>query len=265
MRPDEVATWEDVREVARDILQVDADAGVQLVHVTAVWQDEDTGYRTLNIIPETPTSDHDRFVLSLARARADAIVTTGKILRSEPELSHEFLGPPALRRAFADWRKVVLAKQHPPLSVVLTSGRTLDCHHSIFQGPTRPLIFTSTDGKSRLASWAEANQVEVVGVDHPSAGEAVAHLQDERGAGTVSLEAGPSTTLPMYHDGPTRPIDELLLSVYLGPRISGSVRGARFLDREALERAFPFRSEPYVVEEPSGPWQFQRFTRQASK
>ncbi|NNG15852.1 MAG: hypothetical protein HKM89_05165, partial [Gemmatimonadales bacterium] len=215
MRPDEVAAWEDVREVARGIYRADAHGEVALLHVTAVWRDECAEYRTLNLTTETPTSEYDRFVLNLARARADAILTTGKILRTEPDLSHDFLGPPALRRAFGDWRRVILAKEHPPLSVVLTSGRTLDRHHPIFQSPARPLVFTSTDGRSRLATWAASVPVEVVGVDQPSTGKALAHLQEERGARTVSLEAGPSTTLPLYEQGSAPPIDELLLSVYL--------------------------------------------------
>jgi riboflavin biosynthesis pyrimidine reductase len=261
MRPDEVATWEDIREVAREIYRSDTHGDVGLLHVAAVWKDECAGYRTLNLTPEIPRSEYDRFALNLSRARADAILTTGKILRSEPDLSHDFFGPPALRRAFGDWRRLIIAKEHLPLSVILTSGHMLSRHHPIFEGATRPMIFTSMDGRSRLETWAGPAQVEVVGVDQPSAEEALAYLLEKWGAETVSIEAGPSTALPLYRQASAPLIDELLLSVYLGDRVPGSVRGAPFLDPAALGRAFPYHSEPCVVSEPSGPWQFQRFTR----
>ena len=260
MRPDAVATWKDIHEVARTIYRSNVHEDVGLVHVTAIWKDECGGYRTLKLTPETPRSEYDRFVLNLSRARADAILTTGKILRTEPELSHDFLGPPALRRAFGDWRRLALAKENLPLSVILTSGHALNRHHPIFEGPTRPMVFTSTEGRSRLESWAATAQVEVVGVDQPSAKEALAYLLEEWGAKTVSIEAGPSTALPLYRQGSTPPIEELLLSVYLGDRVAESVRGAPFLDAGALDQMFPYRSEPYAVREPSGPWQFRRFT-----
>lgn len=261
MRPDEVETWDDVRDVAREIYRSDTHENMGLLHVTAVWKDESAGYRTLNLTPEIPKSEYDRFVLNLSRARADAIFTTGKILRSEPDLSHDFLGPPVLRRAFGDWRRLTLAKERPPLSVILTSGHALTRYHPIFEGPTRPMIFTSPDGRSRLETWARTAQVEVIGVDQPSARAALSYLLKERGAETISIEAGPSTALPLYAPGSTPPIDELLLSVYLNDRIAESVCGAPFLDAAELDRTFPYHTEPCVVSEPSGPWQFHRFTR----
>jgi hypothetical protein len=100
------------------------------------------------------------------------------------------------------------------------------------------MIFTSTDGRSRLDTWAGTAEVEVVGVDQPSAEEALAYLLEEWGAETVSIEAGPITALPLYRPGSAPLIDELLLSVYLGDRVAGSVRGAPFLDPTALGRAF---------------------------
>lgn len=263
MKLDAVTTWQGIQEVASQIYRSDVGAHEGLVHVTAVWREELGGYRTLNLTPDTPRSEYDRFVLSLSRARADAILTTGKILRSEPGLSHEFLGPPNLRHAFAEWRTVALAKEGPPLTVILTSGHSVDRDHPIFQGPTRAMIFTSTEGRSRLESWATASQVEVVGVDHASMHAAVAFLLGDRGVRTLSIEAGPSTTLPLYRQTSTPSIDELLLSVYLGNRVAAGVRGAPFLDPATLNRTFPFRSDPHLVSEPSGQWQFQRFARWA--
>ena len=93
----------------------------------------------------------------------------------------------------------------------------------------------------------------------PSITAAVAFLQKEMGSDTVAIEAGPSTSLQLYR--PSLTVDELLLSEFLGPTLPPLVKGAPFLDPEAIERAFPGRSEPYAVEEPSGLWWFRRWTR----
>ena len=55
-------------------------AGV--LHVAAVWAERPDRLTVLEITAQTPKSDDDAFALSLARARADAVLTTGAILRA---------------------------------------------------------------------------------------------------------------------------------------------------------------------------------------
>ena len=64
-----------------------------VVHVTAVWQRGDGDLVTLRTAAGAPRVAHDALVLGLARARADAILTTAEVLRCEPGLRHDLSGP----------------------------------------------------------------------------------------------------------------------------------------------------------------------------
>ena len=61
---------------------------VGVLHVASAWRDETGRLFALRIGPDTPSSATDGFALALARARCDAILSTGKILRDEPGLRH---------------------------------------------------------------------------------------------------------------------------------------------------------------------------------
>jgi len=228
-----------------------------LVHVTAVWHGGAGAYITLEIKPETPRCLHDLFALGLSRARADAILTTGKIVRQEPQLTHEPVGPAQVPSALAAWRREVLGKESAPITLVLTSGRDIDFAHPLFHAGTRAVIFTSREGQWALESQAANHGVEVVGVENPGAHTAIEFLRREFGAATISIEAGPSVSRQFY--GPLLQVDELLLSVYEAPRIPQSVEGGFFLPRPELERFFSERSEPYGVKTEGGAWSLQRF------
>ena len=72
----------------RVLLGPGLDRALGVLHVAAVWETPDGRYRTLRVGEGAIRSASDAVVLSAARARADAIVTTGRILRDEPELMH---------------------------------------------------------------------------------------------------------------------------------------------------------------------------------
>src|SRR5687768_10109429 len=77
MNLDDVASADDVLEAARFLLGDTFAPPEGIVQTCAI----DSGNRVIRIGEHSPKSAWDFFVLHLARASADAIVTTGKILR----------------------------------------------------------------------------------------------------------------------------------------------------------------------------------------
>lgn len=257
--PDGFGTHLDVERAVLEVYGTDLLAATGVIHATAVWHSPDERLVTLNINSDTPPSRHDRFILNLARARADAILTTGKILRDEPSVTASLIGSSDEVAPVADWRRVSLGKKEPPVALVLTSGRSLDLDHPFFHSPVPAIIFTSHHTASRIMTAALERSIEVVSHETPSITAAVAFLRKEAGSDTVAIEAGSSSSLQLYR--PSLAVDELLMSEFLGPVLPPSVKGAPFLRTAVIEALFSRRSEPYVVEEPSGPWRFWRWTR----
>ncbi len=257
-----LASHLDVTRAVSQVYGTDLSGATGVIHATAVWRSPGGGLLTLHINSDTPPSRHDRFVLNLARARADAIVTTGKVLREEPSVTPLLIGSDDEVAPLVDWRRVALGKEGHPLALVLTSGRSLDLDHPFFRSPVPAMVFTGHDAASAMMPAALERSIEVVSHAAPSITAAVAFLQKEAGSGTVAIEAGPSTSRQLYR--PSLVVDELLMSEFLGPALPQSVQGAPFLEPAAIEAAFPVRSVPYAVEEPSGPWRFRRWTRQSA-
>jgi riboflavin biosynthesis pyrimidine reductase len=243
-----------VDAIARELYgHVDLAARAGVVHVTAVWEPPEGGALvTLAIGPDTPRSEHDAFVLSLARARADAIVTTGKMLRDEPHTRYDLSGP---ADALAAWRRERAGCDVPPWLLVLTSGRDVPLDHPALHGAPRPIVYTTRQSAAALAPAVAGTRIEVVGVDSPSARSAIDHLRAGRGAKLVSIEAGPTTSRALYDDPVA--VDELMLSVYAAPELDRRVRGKPLLSHAELAARLPHATEPVEVSEPSGPWRFQ--------
>jgi riboflavin biosynthesis pyrimidine reductase len=225
-----------------------------VLHVTAVWRDEAGRAFTLRIGPRRPRSETDRFVLDLARARCDAVLTTGRILREEPDL-HQVL-PADLRT----WRRHHRAEADDPVSVVLTGRDDLDFGHPLLARASHAIVLTSAGTADRLRARASssgaAGRVEIVARREPGALDAIAFLQERRFS--ICVEAGPSTTAGLY--GASSAVDELMLSVFQGELPDESVRGAESVATEVLERDFVLAGESRREDE-SGPWSFQRFVR----
>jgi riboflavin biosynthesis pyrimidine reductase len=242
-------------------------AGV--IHVAAVGREPDGGLVFLEINQATPRSASDRFALDLARARADVIVTTGAILRAEPGLRYELASDRA--DALHTWRMDQLGRPTPPLVVVLTGREDIDLDHPTLHGWAQPWIFTNVDCAKALHGRLPRH-VGLAGVPSPDLQTLVDWARRRFDARTITIEAGPTTTRPLYqprsphagpgHRDPAGPglVDELMLSVFEGT-IPRAARGGPFVDERDLERCFARRYEGEVVQEHSGPWRFVRLLR----
>ncbi|MBW2244727.1 MAG: hypothetical protein JRH01_22325 [Deltaproteobacteria bacterium] len=242
-----------VEEKLEEVLGGAAPAAASVLHVAAL----SAAGEVLRIQHDTPRSEFDFFLLNASRARSDAILTTGRILREEPELQHEIQGAPDDVEALLDWRKRDLRKDEPPFLIVLSSGRDIDPHHPAFAASTRAVLYTA---EARVATLRRAlpGEVKVFGDPTPSLRRALAFTRKELGAQAVSIEAGPSTALSLYDD-PLQ-IDELWLSEYLEEELADGLRGPRFLASSALDSLLPTRSRMEHAQA-SGRWRFTRRSR----
>lgn len=254
-----------------------------VVHVTAIGE---PSRAALAIGPEAPRSATDRFVLGFARARADVIVTTGAILRAEPRLVHRTAEDPGEAAAWARWRAEVLARPAAPVLLVLSASGALDLAHPALCAAPRTIVWTTAAGRERLGP-VDAARVEIVvpsrptaadrsprrGADGDAEGAAQAALEAalrglRAGAaagapGTIVVEAGPRATAGLYASPESAgAVDELLLGIYAGGAFD-AVAGPRMPPTERLADCFGAgpRSSRWV-EEPSGPWRFERYRRE---
>ena len=246
-----LAVARQVRELyADDLLE---DEGV--LQVSSGWLDAQGVLHSIRIGPQAPRSATDGFALGLARARADIIVTTGRILRDEPELVHEIASDPRLD--LSAWRREHLRRSSPPEVAVLTSGRALDWNHPVFSRASRVSIFTGEDQRRALATEAKARGVKLITDPEPTLEGLLAYLGTRHEVRTVTLEVGPSTVASLYAGGGH--VQEWMLSACLAETIAQEVVGDPWPDSsQRLRAGLRLRSERRLEEE-SGPWAFQRF------
>ncbi len=229
-------------------------AGV--VHVAAVGREPDGELVVLKINQSTPRSGHDRFALDLARARADVIVTTGAILRQEPSLQYELASDKA--DALHAWRMDQLGRPTPPLVVVLTGREDIDFDHPTLHGWAQPWIFTNVDCARALHNRLPQH-VGLAGVPSPDLETLIDWARRRFDARSITIEAGPTTTRPLYQEGPGL-VDELMLSVFEGT-IPTAARGGPFVSQQRLDETFARQHAGVPVEEDSGLWRFVRLLR----
>ncbi len=229
-----------------------------VLHGTSLWNAGAGMLTTLAINEHSPSCHHDFFALNYLRASADAIITTGKILRCEPQLVHCLAGPGQQSEALADYRRRILGKTTPPVTLVLTSGEGLDLEHPVLHSWTRPLVYTTHDGHWALDSRAADCGVEVIADTEPSLQRAITLLRREFGAATIVIEAGPSTSRQLY-EPPA--VDHLLLSLFQGPKLPAQAEGGHFSTFSRLRTQFAQATEGSAISTPDGDWFFQRFSR----
>lgn len=231
-----------------------------VLHVAAV---SPTGgaRRVLRIVEQTPRSAIDNLLLHATRAWADIVLTSGKILRDEPDLCFDLGGPSP---AAADTLRASRSKRtSAPLRIgVLSSGSGLHAGMEVWKGPGQFILLTDGEGAHRSAQWAARAGVEVAVLDPVGPRTAVQWATAQAGVARsgprVSVEFGASSSVHLYGDPKTATpslVDLLILSEYLGV-VPGSVLGARFLPGVDLER----RYAGGVVAR-SGDWRFGRWTR----
>lgn len=259
------------------------DGGV--VHVASVWRDPDGNTVVLRIGPDAPKSAADAFALSSSRARADAILTTGAILREEPQMVALPFGADAtsLRAARSD----IFGRSTEPALMVLSRG-DVDPAHPALRCGVRPYVLTGREGAAKLRASGVTEACQVVELEVPCAASAITWAKKALLARTVTIEAGPTTALGLYRgahraatdgadkdgadedgadkdgadkDGAaTARVDELLLSiVQTAPPLS--VRGKPFLTDAQVRAAFGSPVSECMVDEPDGPWLIQRWRR----
>lgn len=248
-----------------------------LLQVAAIAE---PGRRVIAIGAAAPASPTDRFVLGVARARSDAIVTSGAVLRAEPELVHRLGESREEEAALQAWRAHRLGRSRAPWLVVLTRSGTIPVGHPAIRSATGGLVWTSAAGRARLG--ARVGRLDVVaGADARPAAQlpedggagltrAIEHVRAQPAVETVLIEAGPSLTRPLYGEPrrlerlPGAPLlDELLLSCFEGTLAPDAV-GPAFVSGSAVRQVFPQPPRECRVDEPSGPWCFQRYRRRAS-
>lgn len=217
----------------------DSDTGI--VQVAAIWAPE---RRFIDVRPGSPRSETDHFLLNLSRARSDAIITTGAILRAEPGVTHAI--DSADLRAFRNER---LGKARNPISLVLTSGRGLNGSHPMFQSG-ESFAFTSA---------CSLPGITVVHDPSPSLARAIRHLREKRGCRLISLEIGPETTQEAFRESGL--LTELMLSSFLEPELDPAFRGGAFPSEESLDSIFPVQTRRFESREESGMWQFCLYRR----
>lgn len=228
-------------------------AGPGVLHVAAIGTDRDGRPCVVRIGPEAPRSSTDAFALSVARARSDAILTTGRILRSEPDLRY------ALPPEIGSWRSRALGKARTPRVVVLS--RTLDLPWEHPALPRDAILVTEGGGSGAPPPIPPGFGGEVLRLPDSSVRGAIEALQ-ARGFADVCVEAGPSSSSALY-DAPVV-VDELLLSVYAEEALVADLVAGPFSSWPDLERAFgEARSDVSRIEE-SGRWRFLRYCRPRS-
>lgn len=248
-----------------------------LLHVVAIGASRRA---VIALGPTSPASEVDRFVLGVARARADLVLSSGAILRAEPGLVHRFSDDQQEERALQRWRRERLGRTRPPGLGILSRSGQIPVEHPALRFASAGFVWTGRSGRARLGP--RVGRLEVVdAVEGRSSeparrgaeglGGAIAHALSS-GAGSVLVEAGPTLTRALYAgpwgaeatpdrtaEPPVR-LDELLLCCFEGT-LDPSAVGPAFASESAVRVCFPDPPSERLVEEPSGPWRFLRYRR----
>jgi riboflavin biosynthesis pyrimidine reductase len=163
---------------------------------------------------------HDRMVMGVLRAAADAVVIGAGTLRAS-SANHVWTADyiyPQLADAYLELR-TALGKPEPPLNVVVTGG-DIDLERSLFRSGAVPsLIVTTAAGARRLADRdvPPSARVESVTEDAPLSAQAVLDAVGRaRNSDLVLIEAGPRLMSDFFAE---RLLDELFLT--LAPQVAG--------------------------------------------
>jgi riboflavin biosynthesis pyrimidine reductase len=241
-----------------DRIFADSDFGPQpsVLHAAAVCADADGNLCVIRVeATDAPRSEDDRFVLGVARARADAIVTTAANLRAEPRLSHQLHSNPALAAELQKWSGREAARIY-----VLTASADVSPNHRIFsESPLAQLVTGAESAQVLLAHGFTESQILVR--QDTSLRDTVALAQSRPGTKTVLIEAGPSTAATLYprageSQEPRLLVDELMLSI-CEEQVPAQATGPRLFDAETAGRLLA-----NTVRRPAG-WSFLRLDRSA--
>jgi riboflavin biosynthesis pyrimidine reductase len=188
----------------------------------------------------------DRFIMGLLRASADAIVIGSGTLR-DTAAGHLWLPEQVYPKAgelYTRYRRAVLNKPEPPLTVIVAGGGAVEFRRAVFRTPgVRTLIITTPNGKERLegSGLESLPSVETRVLEGPggkiSPVSMLKLLRQEFGVKLLLHEGGPT----LFGDFVAhRCIDELFLTVapqFAGRSVErqrpGVISGTEFLPETA--------------------------------
>ncbi len=225
-------------------------------HSFAAWSSgEDAPLTTIQINEHAPKSDLDFLALHIGRARADAIIITGKILRDEPNLTYDLRAESRWGEALSNWRQRHWGLTSPPWLLILTGSGEIDFGHPVFRSDVQPMIFTSDRTAARKLAAAP---YPVVADEAPDIRRAIQHLRTARECECVSIEAGPSTARSLYETPMV--VKELLLSIYLERPLDERAKGEPLVQLAKIRQMFA--SETSATHRDQGQhWSFYRLRR----
>lgn len=166
------------------------------------------------------SNQHDRLVMGLLRAVADAVVGGAGTLRASPQhrWTADYIFPP-LADAYRSLR-TTLGRPAPPLNVIVTARGEIDLDLPVFvSGEVPVLVVTTPTGARRLHDRGLPPSVRVTAAEGPASLSAAAVLdavRRARDAGVILVEGGPHLMGDFLAE---RRLDELFLT--LAPQIAG--------------------------------------------
>jgi riboflavin biosynthesis pyrimidine reductase len=165
-------------------------------------------------------NEHDRMVMGLLRAVADAIIVGAGTLRSARQ--HVWTAKqiyPALAEEYQQLRSR-LGKASPPLTVIVTASGAIDLALPVFQSGEAPvLVVTTQAGAQRIHTHALPHTVQVVAMKQAGTLstqailEAISAVQQSE---IILVEGGPQLMGDFFAE---HLLDELFLT--LAPQIAG--------------------------------------------
>jgi riboflavin biosynthesis pyrimidine reductase len=161
---------------------------------------------------------HDRLVMGLLRAAADAVIVgAGTFRASSKRRWTAEAAYPALAGAYGAFR-IALRKPAPPLNVLVTGSGDVDLARPPGDPGAVPLLVVTTDaGARRLLARRLPPDVEVVQVETPlTAARVLERVVQARPGDLILVEAGPRLLGDFLAEGC---LDELFLTI--APQIAG--------------------------------------------
>jgi riboflavin biosynthesis pyrimidine reductase len=165
-------------------------------------------------------NQHDRMVMGLLRAVADAVIVGAGTLRAAPRhrwTAHRIY--PALSAVYQQLR-IDLGKPEPPLNVIVTAHGEVNLDLPVFQSGEVPvLIVTTTQGMQRIYEHNIPSSVQISSVQSAGSLSAQAILKaicDVHQCEMILVEGGPQLMGDFFAE---RLLDELFLT--LAPQIAG--------------------------------------------
>ncbi|HVF98706.1 MAG TPA: dihydrofolate reductase family protein [Chloroflexia bacterium] len=171
-------------------------------------------------------NEHDRALMGILRATADAIIMGAGTLRTAPHhmLTPEYAHPP-MGDAYGEFR-AALGKPGPPLSVIVSATGDIEPNAALFETGAPVLVVTTTAGQARLGKmglppWVRVEVPEGAQERNESKLTAQGMLRAARdtpggSGGVVLVEGGPHLIGNFFGDGC---LDEMFLT--LSPQVVG--------------------------------------------